>query len=398
VTARDITANLPSRRFKPRVYGVGAWTNHLHFAYDLIATVRPRLFVELGTDRGESYFAFCQSAYENVTATRCFAVDSWRGDAQAGDYDETTFREVSAHNARHYPAFSTLLRSDFDAAAEQFAAEAIDILHLDGLHTETAVRHDLDLWLPKLRPGGILLLHDVDVRQHDFGVARIWDGLQTRGRSFTFHIGPGLGVWQKPKAIQLAPLVESLLNADANADSVLDYYRQAAQELHAEIAQRWHDGSIRDTAFAGQTIIQVFHSHDGIHSEENSVLARIGHGEWKDVPLKLPRGAGAAPLRIDFVSAYTMIDVRSVTVCAGSQMLFNAATPAEFDQLTIAGDCRREPDEQSLRLRITGIDPQLYLPLLDPNSASEPLTVKLKLRVSAATASNPSAASSSVRP
>jgi hypothetical protein len=293
---------------------------------------------------------------------------------------------------------STLIRSDFDAAANQFAADAIDILHLDGLHTEAAVRHDLDLWLPKLRPGGILLLHDIDVRQHDFGVGTVWDELQTRGRSFAFHIGPGLGVWQKPEPSPLPPLVESLLNRDANADAAIDYYRHAAQELHAVFAQRWHDGSIRDTAFAGQTIIQVFHSHDGTHSEENSVLARIGHGEWKNVWLKLPRGAGAAPLRIDFVSAYTVIDVASVSVSAGSQMLFNAATPAEFDQLTIAGDCRREPAEQSLRLHITGIDPQLYLPLLDTNPASDPLTVQLKLRVSAATASNPSAASSSVRP
>lgn len=390
MTTADITAQFPSRHFKPRVYGVGAWTNHLHFAYDLIATLRPRLFIELGTDRGESYFAFCQSALENGTGTRCFAVDSWRGDAQAGDYDETTFHEVSAHNARYYSAFSTLIRSDFDAAADQFEIETIDILHLDGLHTETAVRHDLDQWLPKLRPGGILLLHDVDVRQHDFGVRKVWDELQARGRSFTFHIGPGLAVWQKPEPIRLPPLVESLLSHDGTAEALVDYYRQAAQQIHAKIAQQWHDGSIRETAFAGQTVIQVFHSHDATHSEENSVLARIGHAEWKKVALKLPPGAGAAPLRIDFVSAYTVIDVASVILSTGSQTLFKADTPGEFDQLTIAGDCRREAHDRWLRLQITGIDPQLYLPSLEMNSASEPLKVELKMRVSAATPSDSS--------
>src|SRR2546423_13990979 len=94
----NIAADLPSRRFEPQIYGVGAWTAHLHFAYDLIALVRPRLLTELGTDRGESYFAFCQSAAENKTATRSFAVDSWQGDVQAGQYDETTFAQVAAHN------------------------------------------------------------------------------------------------------------------------------------------------------------------------------------------------------------------------------------------------------------------------------------------------------------
>ena len=74
----------PSRNFHPQVYGLGAWTDNLPFAYDLIAVLQPRLFVELGTDRGESYFAFCQSILENRTATRCFAVDTWLGDQQAG--------------------------------------------------------------------------------------------------------------------------------------------------------------------------------------------------------------------------------------------------------------------------------------------------------------------------
>src|SRR3954468_3857968 len=136
--------NLPSRHFEPRIYGVGAWTPHLPFACDLVAVLKPGLLVELGVDRGESYFAFCQAAAENRTGTRCFGIDTWRGDPHAGDYDETTFSEVSEHNRTHYAAFSTLLRSNFDDALTQFEADSIDVLHLDGLHTESAVRHDLE--------------------------------------------------------------------------------------------------------------------------------------------------------------------------------------------------------------------------------------------------------------
>src|SRR4029077_16525490 len=105
----------------------------------LVALERPAVLVELGTDRGESYFAFCQSVVENETATRCFAVDTWKGDAQSGFYDEITFRLVAAHNRSYYESFSTLLRCSFDQALQKFADSKIDILHLDGLHTESPV-------------------------------------------------------------------------------------------------------------------------------------------------------------------------------------------------------------------------------------------------------------------
>src|SRR5262245_12527705 len=112
-------ADLPSQRFEPKIYGVGAWTDNLYFACDLMALTKPRIFVELGTDRGESYFAFCQSAAENRTGSHCFAVDTWRGDRQSGQYDETTFEQIAGHN-QAYAGFSTLLRCTFDEALDQF--------------------------------------------------------------------------------------------------------------------------------------------------------------------------------------------------------------------------------------------------------------------------------------
>jgi hypothetical protein len=59
---------LPSQHFRPRIYGVGAWTDNLHFAYDVVAALRPKLLVELGADRGESYFSFCQSIERTTLA------------------------------------------------------------------------------------------------------------------------------------------------------------------------------------------------------------------------------------------------------------------------------------------------------------------------------------------
>ncbi|MGZ4966021.1 MAG: class I SAM-dependent methyltransferase [Chthoniobacterales bacterium] len=379
-----MVTDLPSRNFRPHLFGVGAWTDNIPFACDLIATLKPRLFVELGTDRGESYFAFCQSVAENETATRCFAVDTWLGDEQAGGYDETTFAEVSEHNQAHYEKFSTLLRSSFEEALSHFAAESIDLLHLDGLHTEAAVRHDIEAWLPKLRPGGILLMHDVSVRTRDFGVWKVWEELQMRGRFYTFAHGTGLGVWQKPPATKLLEPLETLLGGRPDAVAQLtQYYGERARELQEKIARQWRDGSIRETALARQTTIQIFHTHDGTHREEDSLGTRIGHGSWKDLSMLLPAGAGAAPLRIDFFSAYTTVDLASIRVTCGAIDKFIAGDPEAFDQIVIAGDAERLPHPEYLRLKITGPDPQLYLPPLALMPNESPIRVILRLRVSA---------------
>jgi hypothetical protein len=373
--------NLPSRRFEPRIYGVGAWTNHLHFAYDLVAVMKPALLVELGVDRGESYFAFRQAAAENQTGTRCFGIDTWRGDQHAGGYDETTFAQVTEHNRAHYESFSTLLRSNFDDALAQFADASIDVLHLDGLHTETAVRHDVESWLPKLRPGGILLLHDVRVRSKDFGVWKIWAELQQQSRAWTFEDGPGLGVWQKPPVRPLPEFLEELLAPPNESNSTLArYYTERAQAMQEKIAQHWRDGSIRNTPFAQQTIIQVFHSRDGSHREENSVYARVGQEGWKDVRIELPPDAGAAPLRIDFVSALTTIEIASIQVTKGDAACFTADENIGFDMVRVGGDAERTAG-QTLLIRVTGIDPQLYLPAIDLPADEAPAVLQIRLRV-----------------
>lgn len=382
MTASADDLELPSRVFRPRIYGVGAWTENLHFAYDLIATLRPGLFVELGTDRGESYFAFCQAAAEQHTGTRCFAVDTWRGDPHVGGYDETTFMEVSAHNAEHYSSFSTLLRCTFDEALERFAPESIDLLHLDGFHSEEAVRHDVSVWLPKIRPGGLLLLHDIAVRTRGFGVWKIWEELTARGRSYAFTAGPGLGVWQKPRAESLPLHLEYLLSESGEAaERVAQFYSDRARELQERIARQWQDGTIGQTAAGQQTIIQVFHTVDGIHREEDSVGSRIGHESWKDVTLTLPPGSGAAPLRIDFVSALHVIEIASIAVREGEQIRFVVDDARTFSQIEIRGDAQRCLHPSCLRLKITGVDPQLYLPTMERIGQDAALTVRLRLRV-----------------
>ena len=171
-----------------------AWLGHIPFAFWLIDAHRPRVLVELGTHNGASYAAFCQAIAELGLASAAYAIDTWQGDPQAGFYGEEVFAELTAYHDRHYTAFSRLIRSTFDDALAHFAEGSIDLLHLDGYHTLDAVRRDFESWRSKLSSRAVVLLHDINVRERDFGAWRLWEELARDYPSFAFLHHHGLGV------------------------------------------------------------------------------------------------------------------------------------------------------------------------------------------------------------
>jgi predicted O-methyltransferase YrrM len=128
------------------------------------------LAVEIGCWQGKSSVCLA-SGLEGKRAPRLVCIDPFdaSGDAaSAATYEnrkdalEATLRSTFEQNLS-----AAGLRSLVDVTpgyshehAPQFAAP-IDLLFLDGDHSEAAVRRDYDDWAPKVRPGGYLVLHDV---------------------------------------------------------------------------------------------------------------------------------------------------------------------------------------------------------------------------------------------
>jgi len=172
-----------------------AWVTHIPFGMALVQMLRPRVLVELGTLKGDSYCGFCEAVADSKLPTKCFAVDTWHGDQHVPMPEgQQWLNELRAHHDPRYGAFSTLLQMDFDAAVSRFEDGSIDLLHIDGYHTYEAVKHDYETWRGKLSERAVVLFHDTDVREKDFGVWKFWQEVSAGKPAFEFKHGHGLGV------------------------------------------------------------------------------------------------------------------------------------------------------------------------------------------------------------
>lgn len=172
-----------------------AWLGHIPFLFTLMETLRPRRYVELGTHAGASFFAACQHMRSNGDYGEAVAIDLWTGDHQAGFYDETVFETFKLLLNRHFPRIGKFIRSYFAEAVTSFENSSIDLLHIDGLHTFNAVKEDYDTWRPKLTDNGVIVFHDTNEFQSDFGVWQFFEMVRGEAvQSFQFRHGHGLGV------------------------------------------------------------------------------------------------------------------------------------------------------------------------------------------------------------
>lgn len=215
----------------PRLGVESAWFGHVPFAHWLVAAAQPTLLVELGTHNGASYLSFCEAMARYGSHGRAYAVDTWQGDEHAGRYSDEVYWDLRRFHDGRYNGFSELLRCRFDEALVYFADGSIDVLHIDGLHTYEAVRADWLSWQPKLSRRAVVLFHDVNVRERDFGVWRLWDELSAQFPHFTFFHEHGLGVLACGEDAP-APVVELCAVSDERAKGDI-------RQRFAFLGERW---------------------------------------------------------------------------------------------------------------------------------------------------------------
>lgn len=216
------------------------WAGHIPFAAWLVHQFRPRILVELGTHTGNSYCAFCQAIEDASSMTKAYAVDTWQGDAHAGRYDDSVYEQLRTYHDPLYGSFSTLIRKTFDQALEDFAPGSVDLLHIDGLHTYEAVRHDFESWLPKMSERGVVLFHDTCVFRDDFGVHRLWQELVQRYPGFNFTHSNGLGVLLV--GVDRSPVLSAIAGDDTHWNLMRKLFARLGAEFELRLTNQFLAG------------------------------------------------------------------------------------------------------------------------------------------------------------
>lgn len=180
----------------PKYIEQSSWWQHVPIAQWIIAEIKPKTVVELGTHYGVSFFSFCEAAEIYSPDSFIYAVDAWEGDEHSGKYSNEVLETVKKHWLKNQKMNSRLIKSKFEDALEYFEDGQIDLLHIDGFHTYEAVKKDFENWESKLNDTSIVLFHDTNVRERNFGVWKYWEEVKKMDRYMTIEVrnGHGLGI------------------------------------------------------------------------------------------------------------------------------------------------------------------------------------------------------------
>ncbi len=115
--------------------------------------------LEIGSYLGASTaFLGFSALHKNGTV---HAVDPWTNNAMGSEGERDTFGEFRRNTA----SFEHYIVPHRGTSAEIHARETVipcNLLFIDGDHSYDAVAADLRMWLPSLKPGGTLAMHDID--------------------------------------------------------------------------------------------------------------------------------------------------------------------------------------------------------------------------------------------
>lgn len=157
-----------------------AWKGLEHFAVWLVDQLRPRVIVDLGVDHGFSSCALATPGYGTV-----YGVDNRIVEL---DFAKANAAKLGLTNV-------VFICDDFQVLAKEWRLP-IDILHIDGNHSYESARKDFDTWVPHVRPGGVILMHDLEAFPDGPGV--VFN--ETPWVKWSVKEYCGLGVITKPYA------------------------------------------------------------------------------------------------------------------------------------------------------------------------------------------------------
>lgn len=139
-----------------------------------VADVDPKVIVEIGSDRGGTLLGW-QLACPQAAV---ISVNLQSGPFSTGaplDPHGASVVEGDSHDQATLTALKSVLRG-----------RAVDVLFIDGDHTYEGVLADFEMYMPLVRPGGLVCFHDIchHPNMPQVGVDRLWGELSGALRAY----------------------------------------------------------------------------------------------------------------------------------------------------------------------------------------------------------------------
>lgn len=139
---------------------------------DLITEHKPEVVVEIGVFGGRTLIPQAMALKANGKG-RIYGIDPWKlepcleGENEANrqwwskvDLEEFQRRVINHIWRLELDQWATIIRSPSQYVSDLFAQWSIDILYIDGCHSEIASSRDVILWTPKVKPEGFIHFDD----------------------------------------------------------------------------------------------------------------------------------------------------------------------------------------------------------------------------------------------
>jgi GT2 family glycosyltransferase/glycosyltransferase involved in cell wall biosynthesis/cephalosporin hydroxylase/predicted nucleic acid-binding Zn-ribbon protein len=247
---------------------------------DYLAERELRTVVEIGTQHGGTFYAWCQIAAPDAVVV---SIDL-PGGAFGGGYSEDDIERFrtygQAEQELHFLRLDSHDPSTLARLKEILAGERIDFLFIDGDHTYYGVRKDVEMYAPLVADGGLIALHDIlphpEVREVKVDVlwqelARDYEHVEFVDRDDDRGFGPwgGIGVLVNAAVARRVP---ARLPRSVRAALMEDVARARSETLaaRAELSQLHQ----RHEALRG-TVGQLEASLRALEEERNTSLRAL---------------------------------------------------------------------------------------------------------------------------
>lgn len=152
----------------------------------VVALVRPRVLVEIGTGQGETFAVMCQAVQElglPTQAVSCQLAAPEPGSPAAG---------LTGHLDAHYGSFARLV--GLPAAPASLAYGPVDLLHLGAGLSEAETADALRAWQPHLSARAVVLMSAISPGVPDDSRGCLWSELKQHYPHFELLQGEGVGL------------------------------------------------------------------------------------------------------------------------------------------------------------------------------------------------------------